>query len=64
MFDLPQTLPKYLGTFLHENAVMTIGLTDQSDYSICLPIGQTFQPDSNYIFCSFLIIVVIVNSLN
>ena len=36
MFDLRRTLPlKYLRTFLHENAVLTIGLTDQSDYSIC-----------------------------
>ena len=33
-FDLLQTLPKYLRTFLNENAVLMIGLTDQSDYSI------------------------------
>ena len=35
MFDLRQTLPKYLRTFLHENAVLMIGPTDQSDYNIC-----------------------------
>ena len=35
MFDLRRTLPKYLRTFLHENAVLVIGLTDQPDYSIC-----------------------------
>ena len=34
-FDLRQTLPKYIRTFYDENAVMMIGLTDQSDYSIC-----------------------------
>ena len=44
-FDLRRTLPKYIRTFLHENAVLTIGITDQSDYSICYLIGQTFQPD-------------------
>ena len=33
-FDLRWTLPKYLRTFLHKNAVLMIGLTDQSDYSI------------------------------
>ena len=35
MFDLRRILPKYLRTFLHENAALTIGITDQSDYSIC-----------------------------
>ena len=35
MFELRQTLPKYLRTFLHENSVMIIGLADQSDYSKC-----------------------------
>ena len=45
-FDLRQTLPKYLRTFLHENVVLTISLTDQSGYSICLLYGQTFHPDS------------------
>ena len=45
-FDLRRTLPKYLRTFLHGNAVLTIGLTDQSDYSICLINGQTFHPYS------------------
>ena len=35
MFDLRQTLSKYHGTFLHENAVQMIVLTDQSYYSIC-----------------------------
>ena len=34
-FDLCWTLPKYLRTFLHENVVLMIGLTDKSDYSIC-----------------------------
>ena len=34
MFDLRRTLPKYLITFLHENVVLGIGITDQSDYSI------------------------------
>ena len=34
MFDLRQTLEKYLRTFFHKNAVMMIGLMDQSDYSI------------------------------
>ena len=33
-FYLRRTLPNSLGTFLHENAVFTICLTDQSDYSI------------------------------
>ena len=33
-FNLHWTLPKYLRTFLHGNVVLTIGLTDQSDYSI------------------------------
>ena len=33
-FDLRQTLPKYFRTFLHKNSFLTIGLTDQSDYSI------------------------------
>ena len=28
-FDLRRILPKYLRTFFHENAVMTIGLTEQ-----------------------------------
>ena len=41
-FDLRRTLPKYLRNFLHENAVLTIGLTDQLGYSICLLSGQTF----------------------
>ena len=45
-FVLLRTLPKYLTTFLHENAVLTIGLTDQSGYSICLLYGQTFYPYS------------------
>ena len=35
MFDLNRTLLKYLRTFLQKNAVLMIGLTDQSDYSIC-----------------------------
>ena len=35
MFDLRQTLPKYHRTFCHEDAVLEIVLTDQSDYSIC-----------------------------
>ena len=48
MFDLRRTLPKYLRTSLHENSVLAIGLTNQSDYSICLLIGQTFQPESIY----------------
>ena len=34
-FDLRQTLPKYLRTFLHKNEVLMVGLTDQSYYSIC-----------------------------
>ena len=34
-FEFHQTLLKYLRTFLYENAVMMVGLTDQSDYSIC-----------------------------
>ena len=29
-FDLRRTLPKYLRTFLYKNAVVTIGLADQS----------------------------------
>ena len=45
-FDIRRTLPKYLRTFLHENAVLMIGLTDQSGYSICLLYGQTFHPYS------------------
>ena len=47
MFDLCRTLPKYLRTFLHKNEVLMIGLTDQSDYSICLLNVQTFQPVSS-----------------
>ena len=35
MFELCRTLPKYLRTFLHKHAALTIGLTDQSDYSLC-----------------------------
>ena len=42
-FDLRRTLPKYIRTFLHKNAVLTIGLTDQSGYSICLLYGKTFH---------------------
>ena len=34
-FDLRRTSQKHLRTFLHENAVMMIVLTDQSYYSIC-----------------------------
>ena len=34
-FDVHRTLPKYLRIFLHENAVLMIGLTYQSYYSIC-----------------------------
>ena len=48
-FDLCRTLPKYLRTFLHENALLTIGLTDQSVYSICLLYGQLFDPYSTEI---------------
>ena len=47
-FDLCQTLPNYLRTFLHENALLTIGLTDQSGYSIYLVYGQSFHPYSIY----------------
>ena len=35
MFDLCWTLPKYHRTFLHENAVLMVGLTEKSYYSIC-----------------------------
>ena len=42
MFDLRQTLPKYLGTFLHENSVLIIGLTDQSGYSVCHLLVRLF----------------------
>ena len=35
MLDLRRILPKYFRKNLHENAVLTIGLTDQSYYSIC-----------------------------
>ena len=42
-FYLRGTLPKYLKTFLHKNAVLTIGLTDQSGYSTCLLYDQTFH---------------------
>ena len=45
-FDLRRTLPKYPRTFLQENAVLTIGQTDQSGYSICLLYGQGFHPYS------------------
>ena len=45
-FDLCRTLPKYLRTFLHEYALLKIGLTDKSGYSICLPYGQGFHPYS------------------
>ena len=41
-FDLRQTLPKHLRTFLPKNAVLTIGLTDQSDYSICHLLVRIF----------------------
>ena len=43
-FDLRQTLPKYLRTFLQENAVLAIGPTDQSDYSICHFMVRLFIP--------------------
>ena len=33
-----------LEPFFHKNALLTIGLTDQSGYSICLLYGQTFHP--------------------
>ena len=46
-FDLRRTLPKYLRTFLHKKAVLTIGLTDKSGYSICLLNGQNFHPHSS-----------------
>ena len=39
-------LIKNLRTFLHENALLTIGLPDQSGYSICLLYGQSFHPYS------------------
>ena len=42
-FDLRRDLPKYIRTFLHENEVLMIGLTDQSGYSIFLLYGQTFN---------------------
>ena len=45
-FDLCRTLPKYLRTFLHKNALLTIGITDQSGYSICLTYVQRFHPYS------------------
>ena len=44
MFDLGQTLPKYLRTFLHKNAVLMIGLTDQSYHSICHFMVRIFIP--------------------
>ena len=31
---------------MHENALLTIGLTDQSGYSICILYGQRFHPYS------------------
>ena len=31
---------------MHQNAVLTIGLTDQSGHSICLLYGQSFHPYS------------------
>ena len=34
MLDLRRILPKYFRKNLHENAVLTVGLTDKSDYSI------------------------------
>ena len=60
-FDLCQTLAKYLRTFLHENAALTIGLTDQSGYSICLLYGQSFHPysGSNLAHLSYLYSLVI-----
>ena len=33
MFDFLQNLPKHLRTFWHENSVLMIGITDQSNYS-------------------------------
>ena len=35
---------KILEPFLHEYAVLTIGLTEQSGYSLCLLYGQNFHP--------------------
>ena len=35
-------LTKYLRTFLHKNSVLTIGITDQSDYSICYVMVRLF----------------------
>ena len=43
-FDLRQTLPKYIITFWHKNAVLTIGLMDQSDYSIYHLLVRIFIP--------------------
>ena len=48
MFDLCQTLQKYLRTFLNKNAFLKIGLTDQSGNSIFLLYGQSFHPYSIY----------------
>ena len=42
MFDLRRTLTKYIRAFFHEKAVLTIGQTDQSDYSICYFMVRLF----------------------
>ena len=42
MFDLHQILPKYLWTSLYENSFLMIGITDQSDYSICHFVVRLF----------------------
>ena len=62
--DSRQTLTKYLRTFLHENTVLTIGLTDQSDYSLYLIIGETFYPCSTHKVRQFLQILNLNGSLS
>ena len=48
LYDVRRTWQKYLRIVLHENAVLTIGLTDQSDYSICLLYGQISSIQYSY----------------
>ena len=50
MLDLCRILQKYLRTFLQKNALLTIGLKDQSGYSICLLYGQGFHPYNTLLF--------------
>ena len=45
-FTYVESYQNILEHFCTKNAVLTIGLMDQSGYSLCLLYGQTFHPCS------------------